>query len=105
MHSSDAFIPQYGELVTTAFSFHQTAKRFRRWSQKRNVMSMGSLGSNFTRATLSSPAGKAQKVFTILRLQRWKAMPRRTTKATPTGFIRLHALRLKVRAALKSKKS
>ena len=48
MHSSDAFIPQYGEVVTTAFGFRPNAKRYKSWSPKRNAMSAASFASNFT---------------------------------------------------------
>jgi len=83
MHLRDSLIPKYSTLVYNGF--RPNAKRFRRSSPKHNATCLASLGSNFTKATSSSPAARVRKASMIQRSRRWKLKDRPTTRATRPG--------------------
>src|SRR5439155_10142826 len=102
MHSSDAFIPQYGEVVTTAFGFRPNAKRYKRWSPKRNGMSAASFASNFTGQHYRRRSQEYEESVRSKNCDHGREkIPYDQSDAT--GFIRLNALRIKLRAAIQSR--
>src|SRR5437763_12121895 len=102
MHSSDAFIPQYGELVTTAFGFRPNAKRFRHWLPKPNARRHWRGARKTLQSNIIVAGRKSPKSLYDPKLATMEASGTSTyDQSDATGFIRLHALRLKLRAQQK----
>jgi argininosuccinate synthase len=82
MQSSDAFIPKYSDLVYNGFWFSPDREALQALitETQRDVTDVVRL--KLTRATSSSPAAKAQRVFTTQRSPRWNPEHQHTIKLT-----------------------
>ena len=103
MHSSDAFIPQYGKLVTTAFGFpEREALQALVTETQRDVMGLVRL--KFYKGNIIVAGRKSPKSLYDPRIATMEGDESSYDQNDATGFIRLNALRLKLRAAMQTQR-
>ena len=98
MQSKDALTRNTASLFTMAFGFHPNARRFKRSSPNANRCAPQTLQRQCHRRRPQKP----EELYDP-EIARMKGHASAYAQSDATGFIRLNALRLKLRAALKGR--
>src|SRR5438445_6818877 len=87
MHLRDSLIPKYSALVYNGFWFSPEREALQALVSETQRDVTGVVRLKLYKGNIIVAGRKSPKVFTILKLRQWKAMPRPTIKATlPDSF-------------------
>src|SRR6266516_7948333 len=103
MHSSDAFIPQYGELVYNGFWFSPEREALQALVTETQPDVAGVVRLELYKGNIIIAGRKSPKSLYDPKIATMEGDASAYDQSDATGFIRLNALRLKVRAALRSR--